>query len=565
LKLDRPLRYLGTIAVVATLLLSGCAATKPVVARYRSFVPPVLGGQKPEPVAVPDLAVPETASVQAPSMDPAIPRGTLPPRPSNPQFLREKADRLYAAGKRALQESRPADARRDFDEAILTLMSDPLPDDPVERRLTQDRLEDLTDAIYHYDLDSLGAGIGAANDTGEKEALQPPPVEKQILEETLPVNPSIRERVREQIENTMSELPLELTDAVLGYIDYFSTDRGKRVLLSGFARAGRYRDMILETFREYGLPEELIFVAQLESHFNPSAVSYASAVGMWQFMSFTGDRYDLRINGTIDERRDPASATRAAAKYLKDLYLRYGDWYLAMAAYNCGEGCVDRSIQRTGYADFWDLRRLQALPLATTNYVPEILAMVIMYKNADEYGLVFDPDSPLEFEQVAMEAETNLALIADAIDRPEGQLRQMNPALVKGSAPGGYRVHLPVGASDDLRRALAIVPAPLRKTVRLHRVDEGDTLADLAKRFSTTPAKIAELNNGRLPKLGTFAMIPPPTPVKAKKKSRAKVTQKSAPKASTPKTAVAKGKAAKRAAKASATIRKPATKSKPRG
>jgi len=291
----------------------------------------------------------------------------------------------------------------------------------------------MTDAIYHYDQEQLGAGVSTPE--APAEAAAPDTVEKQILEANLPVNPELRDRVREQIEMTKSELPLELTDAVLSYIDYFSTERGRKVLLSGFARSGKYRDMIHRVFKEEGLPEELLHLAQLESHFNPTAVSYAAAVGMWQFVRDAGNEYDLSINTLLDERRDPEQATRAAARYLQDLYRRYGDWYLAMAAYNCGPGCVDRAIQRTGYADFWELRRMHALPLATTNYVPEILAMVIMYKNAKDYDLYFEHDPTLEYDNVMIEADTSLSLVATAIDRPVGQVQQLNPALKLTVAP----------------------------------------------------------------------------------------------------------------------------------
>jgi membrane-bound lytic murein transglycosylase D len=343
----------------------------------------------------------------------------------------------------------------------------------------------------------------------------------------------------------MSELPLEVTDAVLGYIDYFSTERGRRVLLSGFARGGRYRDMVARVFGEYGLPEELIFVAQLESHFNPVAVSYAHAVGMWQFMKPAGGEYDLRINGQIDERRDPEKATRAAAQFLKALYRHYGDWYLALAAYNCGSGCVDRAIQRTGFADFWELRRVRALPLATTNYVPEILAMTIMYKNAEAYQLTFSPDAAWEHDNVVLDAETGLGLVAAAIDRPVGQIREMNPALLQATAPGGYTLHLPAGARGELLEALAVVPVAQRRSARLHKVHEDDTLAGLAKRYNTAASKISGLNDGELPKVGSYVLIPAAAPAaksstKGKKKAPAKVTtSKKAPAKNKPATKTA--------------------------
>jgi membrane-bound lytic murein transglycosylase D len=527
------------LAVGFCLFLGACAST-PTKSRYRSFVPPPLRGILHEPAPVPDLT---TTTLS----DPAVPtptgahlpgRGTLPSRPSNPQFLIDKADRLFSDGRRAVQEGRNRDARRAFDEAIQVLMSEPLPADPVERRRLNERLDDLADAIYHYDVDQLGSGIPE-----EQAAELPPPVEKQILETNLPVNPGLRDRVREQIETTMSELPLEVTDAVLGYIDYFSTDRGRRVLLSGFARAGRYRDMIARVFADEGLPEELIFVAQLESHFNPVIVSYARAVGMWQFMKPAGGEYQLSINTLVDERRDPEKATRAAAQFLLDLYRHYGDWYLALAAYNCGAGCVDRAIQRTGYADFWELRRLHALPLATTNYVPEILAMTIMYKNAAAYELNVEPDPTLEYDNIVMDADTSLTLVATAVDRPVGQLKQLNPALLLNVAPKGYALHVPVGSGDPLKEALEVVPLAQRKTARIHLVDEDDTLASVAKQYGTSVAKLSSSNNGALPRAGKFALIPPvvvvakapakPTTKKAVQASGKKATSKVAAKTRT--------------------------------
>ncbi|MEP6961301.1 MAG: transglycosylase SLT domain-containing protein, partial [Acidobacteriota bacterium] len=473
------------------ILLSGCETGK-TTSRVRSFVPPPLRRERPEPTSV-ELADAPLANVAVtPGSALFVPtKGTLPARPSNAQFLINQSERLFADGKRAVQEGRARDARRDFDRAIDVLMSEPLPNDPTERRRLQERLDDLADAIYHYDLDQLGSGI--ANEA-TLQAQQP--VEKQILETSLPTNPNLRDQVREQIEMTMSELPLEETDSVLGYIDYFSGERGRKILLSGFARAGRYRDMIHDVLAEEGMPAELIFVAQLESHFNPLAVSTAQAVGMWQFIRTTGKEYDLAITAALDERRDPEKATRAAAKYLLDLYRRYGDWYLAMAAYNCGAGCVDRAILRTGYADFWELRRLKALPVATTNYVPVVLAMTIMFKNADAYGLTIEPDSILEYESLRLDADLNLALAAAAIDRPIGQLKQMNPALLQNIAPKNYLLRLPMGSLEHLEAALAVVPAALRKTWRVHRVEASDTLATVSKKYGTTVAKLTAANNG---------------------------------------------------------------------
>ncbi len=510
------------LALGICLLLGSCDTSKSNTSRYRKFIPPpirkAVGMSEPTEVADPGL----DPQVPVPVNAFLVPRPNLPPRPSNPEFLMQRADRLFADGKKAMAEGRNRDARRSFDTAIQVLMSEPLPSDPVERRRLEERLDDMADAIYHYDLEQLGSGLPSETES----ALLPPSVEKQILEENLPVNPELRQRVREQIETTMSELPLEVTDAVLSYIDYFSTERGRKVLLSGFARAGRYREMISRVFSEEGLPAELIHVAQLESHFNPAAVSYASAVGMWQFMRTAGSDFDLSMNGQIDERRDPEKATRAAAQFLLSLYRHYGDWYLALAAYNCGAGCVDRAIQRTGYADFWELRRMKALPLATTNYVPEILAMTIMYKNAEAYGLNVEHDPTLEYDNIMLEADTSLALVATAIDRPIGQIKQLNPALLQTVAPRGYSMHLPVGSAELIEAAFQAVPASQRKTARIHRVEEDDTWLSIAKQYSTTVTRLTALNSEELPQTGKFVMIPalppPPAPKPATKKSSKK-------------------------------------------
>lgn len=525
----------GLAACALCVVLAGCESAQPKKPALRTFVPPPVE-RSPAPEPSPQLPAQPEIAVAPPTGPTVAPKSSLPPRPSNPQILMQRAERLFADGKRAVQEGRTRDARKSFDAAIQALMSEPLPTDLAERRRLEERLADLTDAIYHYDQEQLGAGLQTPEST--EDAAAPPPVEKQILEENLPVNPELRDRVREQIEMTISELPLEVTDSVLGYINYFSTERGRKVLLSGFAKSGRYRDMIERVFNEEGLPEELLHVAQLESHFNPSAVSYAAAVGMWQFVRAAGTEYDLSINSLLDERRDPEQATRAAARYLQDLYRHYGDWYLALAAYNCGPGCVDRAIQRTGYADFWELRRLHALPLATTNYVPEILAMVIMYKNAAAYDLYFEHDPLLEYDNVMMDADTSLALVATAVDRPVGQIKQLNPALMQTVAPKGYSLHLPVGTLDSLNEALKVVPPAQRRTARLHHVEDGDTWASIAKKYGTTAAKLMSLNDSETPIIGAFALIPPPPAPAPKKKAAAKPAPKK--KAST--TASSKGK-----------------------
>lgn len=521
-------------------MLAGCSVNQRAT-RYRAFVPPPPGpAAAPEPVRLPDA--PALSAYIPPEQLPGLRTASLS-GPSTPDSLLDRSARLFAAGKRSVQEGQIARARQEFDQALGVLTSAPLPDNPADRRRIVSRIEEMADAIYHYDLDQMGAGVTEEQVAGNSK--------EEILEMTFPIDPSLRGRVREQIQATASELPLEENDAVLSYIHYFLTERGRRVLTSGFARSGQYRDMILRILAEEGLPEELLFVAQVESRFDPRAVSRSRAVGMWQFMKVTGIEYGLTQTAAVDLRRDPEKATRAAARFLRDLYEHYGDWYLAMAAYNCGAGCVDNAIMKTGYADFWELRRLRVLPLATANYVPAVLAMTILFENREAYGLEAEFDAPVRYDSRELQSETSVALIARAVDRPVSELKDLNPALLKTTAPAGYMLRLPADTLPQLEEAFAVIPAAQRKNWRVHRVEERDTLASISKQYKVTEAQVSAVNHGRLPEPGAFAAIPVAAP--ATPKPAAKVaSKKPAAKAKSTSAQAKKAPAKKSAASASA-------------
>ena len=197
-----------------------------------------------------------------------------------------------------------------------------------------------------------------------------------------------------------------------------------------------------------------------------------------------------------DDRMDPEKATRAAARHLRDLYSEFGDWYLAMAAYNCGPVAVEKAVERTGYADFWELRARGALPAETTNYVPIILAMTIMEKNAAEYGLEgIQLEAPLEYDTVEIMAPTSLALVADISEMPLSELAALNPAVLKSIAPDNYSLHVPRGIGNQLAASLQMIPAEHRASWRMHRVGAGETVASVAKLFGTSPSVIVTANN----------------------------------------------------------------------
>jgi membrane-bound lytic murein transglycosylase D len=331
-----------------------------------------------------------------------------------------------------------------------------------------------------------------------------------LLQMTFPVDPKLKDKVKEQVQATVSQLPLSVNDAVLGYINYFS-GRGRKTLIAGLERAGRYRPLIQRILQEEGVPQELIHLAQAESGFFPRAISYKAAGGMWQFMAWRGQEYGLMRTAYTDDRFDPEKATRASARHLHDLYNMFGDWYLAMAAYNCGPVAVARAVERTGYADFWELRNRRALPEQTTNYVPIILAMTIMTKNAAEYGLEgVVPEGPLDYDTIEADAPTHLGLVADLTDAPMPELLDLNPALLKGVAPAGYVLHVPKGMGSALSASLQMIPAERRASWRMHKVSGGETLASIGKRYGMLPGSIAAANGLKQasPAAGERLLIP---------------------------------------------------------
>jgi membrane-bound lytic murein transglycosylase D len=490
----------GCILTGAVFALSGCATTAPPK-QFRTFfvppAPPVAPFASPAFIEAPNLVL-DSYGNETPNLASSLPSLS---RPSDVDFLIKKADDRLAAGKRAVQEGRTEDARKEFNRVLEVLLtaSDKLP----ERARLERHIDELNEQIYRYDVDQMDAAQPDEEVRFEKSTIE------EILQMTFPIDPSLRHKVQEQIRVTASQLPLEQNDAVVSYINYFSSPRGKKILAYGLRRSGRYKPMIEKTLREEGVPEELIFLAQAESGFVPRALSRAMCVGVWQFALFRGKEYGLNKTASTDDRMDPELATRAAARHLHDLYNHFGDWNLAMAAYNCGPGCVDRAIQRTGFADYWQLRRLNVLPKETANYVPAILAMTIISKNAKDYGLDdLDMEQPLEYDTIELQSPTHMALIADAMDRPLAELKELNPSVLRSVAPAGTALHVPKGMVPMVQAAFEAVPANRRDAWRVHKVDEEDTFVSLARRYNTTPALVSSANHDALPVAGSLVVIP---------------------------------------------------------
>jgi membrane-bound lytic murein transglycosylase D len=279
-------------------------------------------------------------------------------------------------------------------------------------------------------------------------------------------------------------------------------------------RIGKYQPMIERILKEEGVPLDLIYLCQAESAFEPRALSRAAAKGMWQFISSRGKEYGLRQTWWIDERSDPEKSTRAAARHLKDLYVMFGDWYLAMAAYNSGPLRVQKALERTGADNFWTLAEKRALPKETMNYVPNILALTIIGKNPDKYGFNVVSAPPMETERVSVDKATDLRVIAEAIDIPVEQLRDLNAHVLRWATPPDdpdFQLILPKGYADKFNEQIASLPETKRVLFREHVVRRGETLGVIARQYGTTTAQLVAANNlGKTPvlRVGHTLIIP---------------------------------------------------------
>jgi membrane-bound lytic murein transglycosylase D len=254
--------------------------------------------------------------------------------------------------------------------------------------------------------------------------------------------------------------------------------------------------MIRRVLTEEGLPTDLMYLAQAESAFQPQALSRAGARGLWQFMSYRGKQYGLEHTWWVDERQDPEKATRAAAHHLRDLYDMFGDWYLVMAAYNSGPGTVQQAIERTGYADFWELCKANVLPQETKNYVPIILALTLISKDPARYGIEFTPDEPLKVDRIQPGHAIDLRLVADTIDVDVDTLRLLNPQLLRLVTPNDPRfvLQIPTGKAAEFEEGMAEIPPEHWLTWRRHRVEQGETLNSIARRYRLTVASLVQAN-----------------------------------------------------------------------
>ncbi|HEX3153539.1 MAG TPA: transglycosylase SLT domain-containing protein, partial [Candidatus Angelobacter sp.] len=427
---------------------------------------------------------------KAPEEQAATPAQTPQPEKADPvPGIIAEAEKAYATGQEDYKAGHLDAAKQDFNHAVDILMQGPVEIKSDER--LQQEFDKITEEINKLEIVAFKEGDGFAEQQPE-----PAPIDE-ANQVTFPADASVTAKAEADLKNIQSDLPLMINEYVAGYINYFST-HGRGVFEGAWVRSGRYKEMILRIFKEEGVPQDLIYLAQAESGFKPLALSRARARGMWQFMASRGVGYGLRRSWWVDDRQDPEKATRAAARHLKDLYNQFGDWYLAMAAYNSGPGNVQQAVRRTGYADFWELYKRNVLPAETKNYVPIILAMTIMSKNPAQYGLdAVQPDPPMKYDVVKVDYPVDLRLVAECVDVPIEQMVDLNPSLLRRTTPKDqpFDLRLPEGTKDKYEAAIATIPVEKRVAWRYYKVQPGDTLAGVARKYRTTERAIAQANN----------------------------------------------------------------------
>src|SRR5258705_10462770 len=459
-------RWALVVSCAPLVLLAGCPQQKaaaPGTAPAQATAPAIAAGPSSGSAGqIAQTVVPPTQAADAAA------------KAAKVQQLINKAEAAYRSGVDNYRAGHLDAARLDFDSAVDLMLTGGM-DLKTDPQLA-DEFDRLLNAVNSLEMTALKQGNGFS------PALEAAPLDA-ANEVTFPANPILTAQVAAELKTTQSDFPLVINDYVAGFISYFSNSQGGHAhLLRSLERAGKYKDMISKNLRDQGVPQDLIYLAVAESGFQPQALNArCGAGGMWEFMP-TG-AYGLARNGWFDERFDPEKSSLAYAKYMKTLYNQFGDWYLAMAAYDWGPGNVQRAVMRTGYADFWELYRRNVLPGETKNYVPGIIAAIIMAKNPEQYGLdKIVPDAPVVSDTVTVDYAIDLRLVADLTNSSLLEIVALNPSLLRMSTPRdmSFDLHIPVGTLDVFATRIKDIPEDKRASWRFHVVRNGETLDGIA-------------------------------------------------------------------------------------
>jgi len=459
-----------SFCILPVLLLSGCTPSD----------------KKPAQAAMSSQAVAPRVVTKP---DPPAP---VPPQPTMEQqrvrVLIQQVEAAYTRGEQDYRKGLLPEAKMEFDRSVDLLLSSDL--DIKGNPQLQDEFDHVVDRVNALETEALKQGNGFV----PQEEPTPADVASDV---TFQVDPNIVAKAKADLATTKSDLPLVVNDYVAAFINFFAnTQKGHNTLLHSFQRSGHYRAMIQRVMAEEGVPQDLIYLAVAESGFQPTAVNRKShAGGMWQFMP-TGS-YGLARTPYVDERFDPEKSTRAYARYMKFLYNQLGDWYLAMAAYDHGAGNIQREVARTGYGDFWELYKRSVLPRETANYVPEILAAIIIANNPKQYGfedVTLDP--PILTDTVTVNYSVDIRLVSDLVGAPVDELHALNPSLLRMITPpeAAFDLHLPAGTTTLFNERIAMIPEDRRNSWRYHAVASGDTLASVAREYRVESSALANAN-----------------------------------------------------------------------
>lgn len=399
----------------------------------------------------------------------------------------DRAEAAYTAGLDDYQAGDFTKSKQEFDQSLGILLSSPY-DIRNDNRLTEE-FDMLVDHINDAELSAIQHGNALS-----AHPYVPTPLES-FSGLTFPVDPNVARQVQKEIRTVHLDIPLVASnDTVSGVIAYLQNHaRGymERVLKG----IDEYGPMISAALKKEGLPHDLLYLPGPESAYDPHATSVKGAKGLWQLM--LGTAPGLKDNRWIDEREDPYRSTQAAAADLKSLYQTFGDWYLALAAYDSGPLTVQRAIERTGYADYWRLRELHVLPAETQNYVPVFLATALIAKDPQAYGFTLPPAAPIEIDRVPVTESTDLRLVAGIIGQPVDDLVRLNPALKGYETPEddpNYMLNLPKGTKDIFEKEIALVPAASRLWWRAARLTGGETITEVASQYHVTTTAIVQAN-----------------------------------------------------------------------